>query len=103
SYDDDDDPDVLRLVTLRSNDQFNTTVYGYADRLRGIHGSRMIVMINRTDRERFGIPAGGRARLITAVDDGIERSMGGFETIDYDIPRGTIAAYYPECNALIPL
>lgn len=103
SFDRGDDPDVLRLVTLRSNDQFNTTIYGYTDRLRGIHDSRMIVMINRTDRERFGIAEGGTARLTTAVDDGIARSMGGFQTIDYDIPRGTIAAYYPECNALIPL
>lgn len=103
SFDEGDDPDVLRLITLRSNDQFNTTVYGYADRLRGIHGSRMIVMINREDRLRFGIREGGTARLTTAVDDGIARSMGGFQTIDYDIPAGTVAAYYPECNALIPL
>lgn len=103
SFDDGADPDVLRLVTLRSNDQFNTTVYGYADRLRGIHGSRMIVMMNRDDRLRLGIEEDGRARLTTAVDDGITRSMGGFQVIDYDIPPGTCAAYYPECNALIPL
>jgi len=103
SFDDGKDPDVLRLITLRSNDQFNTTVYGYTDRLRGIHDSRMIVMMNREDRERFGIPEGGTARLTTAVDDGITRSMNGFQVIDYDIPAGTVAAYYPECNALIPL
>ncbi|TDR89611.1 FdhF/YdeP family oxidoreductase [Enterovirga rhinocerotis] len=103
SFDDGTDPDVLRLITLRSNDQFNTTVYGYADRLRGIHDSRMIVMMNRQDRVRFGIAEKGTARLTTAVDDGILRSMGGFEVIDYDIPAGTCAAYYPECNALIPL
>ena len=88
---------------MRSNDQFNTTVYGYTDRLCGILDSRMIVMINRSDRERLGIAEGGTARLTTAVDDGIERSVGGFQTIDYDIPPGTLAAYYPECNALIPL
>jgi anaerobic selenocysteine-containing dehydrogenase len=103
SFDEGDDPDVLRLITLRSNDQFNTTVYGNADRLRGIHDSRMIVMINARDRERLGILEGGTARLTTAVDDGITRSMGGFQAIDYDIPPGTVAAYYPECNALIPL
>lgn len=103
SFDDDQDETVLRLITLRSNDQFNTTIYGYADRLRGIHGSRMIVMINRQDRERFGIGKDGTLRLTTAVDDGILRTMGGFQAIDYDIPVGTIAAYYPECNALIPL
>ncbi|WP_233713983.1 molybdopterin dinucleotide binding domain-containing protein [Aquamicrobium zhengzhouense] len=103
SFDEGNDPDILRLITLRSNDQFNTTVYGYDDRLRGIHGSRMIVMMNRKDRERLGIEKDGTARLTTAVDDGINRSMGGFQVIDYDLPSGTIAAYYPECNALIPL
>ncbi|MDP2357345.1 MAG: FdhF/YdeP family oxidoreductase [Beijerinckiaceae bacterium] len=103
SFDDETDPDVLRLITLRSNDQFNTTVYGDADRLRGIHGSRMIVMMNRVDRERFGIKKNGAARLTTAVDDGVTRSMGGLQVVDYNIPVGTLAAYYPECNALIPL
>ncbi|MBO3758439.1 FdhF/YdeP family oxidoreductase [Ciceribacter sp. L1K22] len=103
SFDDGTDPDVLRLVTLRSNDQFNTTIYGHADRLRGIHHSRMIVMMNRDDRIRLGIAEGGTARITTAVDDGIERSMTGFQVIDYDIPQGTVAAYYPECNPLIPL
>jgi molybdopterin-dependent oxidoreductase alpha subunit len=103
TFDDGGDPGILRLITLRSNDQFNTTVYGDADRLRGIHGSRMVVMINREDRQRFNIPEGGWLRLTTAVDDGISRTMGGFQAIDYDIPEGTIAAYYPECNALIPL
>jgi molybdopterin-dependent oxidoreductase alpha subunit len=103
AFDDGSDPAILRLITLRSNDQFNTTVYGDADRLRGIHGSRMVVMINRADRLRFKIPEGGSIRLTTAVDDGINRNLRGFKTIDYDIPKGTIAAYYPECNALIPL
>ncbi|KRE17741.1 formate dehydrogenase [Bosea sp. Root381] len=103
SFDDGRDANVLRLITLRSNDQFNTTVYGYADRLRGIHGSRLIVMMNRDDRIRFGIPDKGKARLTTAVNDGIVRSIGGLEVIDYDIPPGTCAAYFPECNVLIPL
>ncbi|MFD1487826.1 FdhF/YdeP family oxidoreductase [Ancylobacter vacuolatus] len=103
SFDDDTDADVLRLITLRSNDQFNTTVYGDADRLRGIHGSRLIVMMNRDDRIRLGLTEDGRARLVTAVDDGIHRAMGGFQVIDYDLPPGTCAAYFPECNALIPL
>ena len=53
TFDDGRDPEILRLITLRSNDQFNTTVYGDADRLRGIHGSRMVVMINRDDRLRL--------------------------------------------------
>ena len=103
SFDDDTDADVLRLITLRSNDQFNTTVYGDADRLRGIHGSRLIVMMNRDDRIRLGLTEDGQARLVTAVDDGIHRALGGFQVIDYDLPPGTCAAYFPECNALIPL
>lgn len=103
SFDNGDDSSVLRLMTLRSNDQFNTTVYGNADRLRGIHHSRMIVMMNAKDRQRFGIAKDGFARLSSAADDGIERMIGGLQVIDYDIPEGTIAGYYPECNALIPL
>lgn len=103
SFDDDDDPDVFRLIKLRSNDQFNTSIYGDADRLRGIHGSRMIVMMNAKDRERAGIVENGMARLTTAVNDGVVRSMGGFQVVDYDIPAGTVASYFPECNALIPL
>ncbi|WP_313618287.1 FdhF/YdeP family oxidoreductase [Agrobacterium sp.] len=94
--------DVLRLVTLRSNDQFNTTVYGFDDRLRGIRGSRMIVMMNPNDRVRLGITKGGDARLTTAVDDGVTRTIV-LKVIDYDVPTGTCAAYYPECNSLIPL
>lgn len=103
SFDDDADPDVLRLVTLRSNDQFNTTVYGFDDRLRGIHGSRMILMINRADRIRLGIAEGGDARLTTVAGDGVVRTLGGLQTIDYDLPAGTCAGYYPELNGLIPL
>ena len=103
SFDNGADKSVFRLMTLRSNDQFNTTVYGYDDRLRGIHGSRMIVMMNRSDRERLGIARHSRVRLTTECNDGMVRSMSGFQVIDYDIPLGTLAAYYPECNALIPL
>ncbi|KQQ46124.1 formate dehydrogenase [Rhizobium sp. Leaf311] len=98
-----EDSDVLRLITLRSNDQFNTTVYGYDDRLRGIHKSRMIVMMSADDRIRLGIAKDGLARITTAVDDGILRTMTNFQVIDYDLPSGTCAAYYPECNPLIPL
>lgn len=103
SFDDGLDQDVLRLITLRSNDQFNTTIYGFDDRFRGIKGSRMVVMMNKEDMIRLGIPNGKLVRLSTAVDDGIERTVCGFQVIEYDIPSGCCAAYYPECNALIPL
>lgn len=97
------DPDVLRLVTVRSNDQFNTTVYGFDDRLRGISGSRMILMINRDDRIRLGVAEGADVRLTTEADDGVVRSLAGLQVIDYDLPPGTCAGYFPECNVLIPL
>ena len=103
SFDEGDDADVLRLITLRSNDQFNTTVYGNADRLRGIQHSRMIVMMNARDRERLSVRPEGKVTLSCAADDGISRRVRGLQVIDYDIPEGTLAAYFPECNALIPL
>ena len=103
SFDEGDDATVLRLITLRSNDQFNTTVYGYADRLRGIHHSRMILMMNAKDRERLGVKPEGKVTLSSAAEDGIARKVRSLQVIDYDIPEGTLAAYFPECNALIPL
>ncbi len=99
----DEDNDVLRLITVRSNDQFNTTVYGYDDRLRGIHKSRMIVMMNRDDRIRLGVQENGFIGLETVADDGIARKVHNLQVIDYDIPSGTCASYFPECNVLIPL
>ncbi|NTE87937.1 FdhF/YdeP family oxidoreductase [Agrobacterium rubi] len=103
SFSTSDDRDILRLVTLRSNDQFNTTVYGYDDRLRGISKSRMIIMMNADDRVRLGLVKDARVRITTAVDDGVERTLPGMQVIDYDLPPGTCAAYFPECNSLIPL
>jgi molybdopterin-dependent oxidoreductase alpha subunit len=95
--------DVLRLVTVRSNDQFNTTVYGYHDRLRGIDKSRMIVMINADDRIRLGFAKDERVKLETLSDDGIKREVSGLQLIDYDIPAGSCAGYFPELNQLVPL
>ncbi len=103
SFDDGRDGDVLRLITLRSNDQFNTTVYGYDDRFRGIYGSRMVVMMNRDDMRRLGIPPDSSIALTTAVDDGVQRIVTGLKALEYDIPPGNCASYFPECNPLIPL
>ena len=94
--------DVLRMMTLRSNDQFNTTIYGYDDRFRGIKGSRMVVLMNRNDMDRLGLDEGGEATIVTAAEDR-ERRMTGFRVVQYDIPDGCIGTYYPETNALIPL
>ncbi len=98
-----DAPDVLQLTTIRSNDQFNTTVYGYDDRLRGIVGTREIILMNSADIVRLGLQDGQTVALHTAVDDGTPRSRGGLRVIAYDLPAGCCAGYYPECNVLIPL
>src|SRR5262249_26144953 len=97
------DHDVLRLITLRSNGQFNTTIYSYDDRFRGIYGSRWVLMMNHDDMDRFGLKENDVVTLTTAVDDGVKREVGGFRIVAYDIPVGCVGGYYPECNPLIPL
>jgi molybdopterin-dependent oxidoreductase alpha subunit len=96
-------PDVLQLATIRSNDQFNTTIYGYDDRFRGIKGTRRVVLMNRADIARFGLRDGQDVSLSTAVDDGVVRTVAGLRVTAYDIPEGCVASYYPECNPLVPL
>jgi molybdopterin-dependent oxidoreductase alpha subunit len=94
---------VLQLMTLRSNDQFNTTVYGYDDRFRGVKGTRKVVFLNRNDIVRLGFAPGEWVRLRTAIEPAVGREVGPFQIIAYDIPEGCAASYYPESNALIPL
>jgi molybdopterin-dependent oxidoreductase alpha subunit len=98
-----DQRDVVQLITLRSNGQFNTTVYNYDDRFRGIYGSRHVVLMHRNDIDRFELKEGQLVDLTTAVDDGVERKVEGFRVVAYDIPEGCVAGYYPECNLLLPL
>jgi anaerobic selenocysteine-containing dehydrogenase len=95
--------DVLQLMTLRSNDQFNTTIYGYDDRFRGISGTREVIFMHRNDIVRLGFEAGERVLLTTAIEPEVKRQVGPFKIIAYDIPEGCAAAYYPECNPLVPL
>ncbi|TPL54345.1 FdhF/YdeP family oxidoreductase [Mesorhizobium sp. B2-4-6] len=96
-------PGVLTLITIRSNDQFNTTVYGYNDRLRGIYGTRMVLLMNDDDIRAIGLREGQEIDVISAADDGIERCVRGLRVTPYSIPRGNCAGYYPELNPLIPL
>jgi molybdopterin-dependent oxidoreductase alpha subunit len=103
SFDTGLDPDVLRLITLRSNDQFNTTVYGYSDRFRGIEGTRQVVLLNPEDMKRMGVEDGAEVTLETVSTDNVSRVLGGLRAVAYDIPKGCCGAYYPECNILIPL
>jgi len=98
-----DAPGRYRLITLRSNDQFNTTVYGYSDRLRGIEGTRAVVMMNVADIERAGLAAGQRVSLVGDGEDGHARRVDGLEIVPFELPDGTIAGYFPELNPLVPL
>jgi molybdopterin-dependent oxidoreductase alpha subunit len=95
--------DVLRLITLRSNDQFNTTVYGYDDRFRGIKGTRMVVLMNAGDIDRLVLRDGELVTLRTVAKDDFVRAMSGFRVVPYNIPAGCIGAYYPEANSLLPI
>ncbi len=98
-----DQPEVLQLITLRSNDQFNTTIYGYDDRFRGVKGTRMVVFMNAADVADRGLKDGDFVDLTTAIDDGTERMVKGLRVIVYDIPKGCVGAYFPETNPLVPL
>jgi molybdopterin-dependent oxidoreductase alpha subunit len=95
--------DILHLATLRSNDQFNTTIYGYSDRFRGVEGTRKVVFLNREDIDRLGFVAGEDVDLITAIDEAHVRKVTGMMIVAYNIPKGCCAAYYPETNPLFPL
>jgi molybdopterin-dependent oxidoreductase alpha subunit len=95
--------DVLRLMTVRSEDQFNTTIYSLDDRFRGIHGTRQVVLMNAADMAMLGLSEGDVVTAVTAVDDGVHREVRGLRVTPFDIPRGCAAGYFPECNPLVPL
>jgi molybdopterin-dependent oxidoreductase alpha subunit len=92
----------LLLQTVRSHDQFNTTVYGLDDRYRGIKGGRRVVFVNADDLRQFGLADGDIVDLISVWRDE-ERRAKAFRTVAYDTPPGCAAAYFPEANVLVPL
>ena len=97
-------PDHLVLQTLRSHDQYNTTIYGLSDRYRGINGGRRIVMVNPIDIESLGFAEGDVVDLVTHwPGDSHDRRAKSFRIVSYETPRGSAAAYYPETNPLVPL
>ncbi|MFX1766295.1 FdhF/YdeP family oxidoreductase [Paraburkholderia sp. A1RI-2L] len=96
-------PEGLRLMTLRSDSQFNTTLYSLDDRFRGVKGSRMVILMNKVDIEKRNLAEGQKITLQTIADDGIDRRLAGLEIKAYEIPEGCIGGYYPECNVLLPL
>lgn len=99
--------DRLLMMTIRSHDQFNTTVYSNNDRYRGIAGGRMVVFLHEADIRELELRAGDTVTLTshTPLTGGeeITRTQSGFTVIPYAIPRGCAAAYYPETNNLIPI
>jgi molybdopterin-dependent oxidoreductase alpha subunit len=98
-----EDNGVYELMTLRADGQFNTTIYNEDDRFRGVYGSRDVVLMNASDMAELGIAQGDLVTLSTEANDGVQRSLNGLQAVAYDIPRKSLAGYYPECNGLIPL
>jgi molybdopterin-dependent oxidoreductase alpha subunit len=94
---------VFSLITTRSHDQYNTTIYGMDDRYRGVFGQRRVVFVNAEDLRALGLADGEWVDIHTVWDDGQQRRADKFKLVAYDIPRGSIAAYYPETNPLVPL
>jgi len=94
---------VFTLTTVRAHDQYNTTVYGLDDRYRGVFGQRRVVFIHTADRQALGLAEGAWVDLRSCEPDGQPRRAKGFKLVDYSIPRGCVAAYYPETNGLIAL
>jgi molybdopterin-dependent oxidoreductase alpha subunit len=99
----DDAQGRYRLVTLRSNDQFNTTIYGYSDRLRGIEGTRDVLLMNPEDIAAAQLSNGQVVSLVTDAGDGVHRQVDGLVVTPFLLPRGCIGAYYPEMNPLMPV
>lgn len=94
---------IYQLMTLRADGQFNTTIYNQDDRFRGITGSRDVVFMNAEDMAELGLAPDDLVTLRTETTDGVERTLSGLQVVAFNIPRNSIAAYYPECNVLIPL
>jgi molybdopterin-dependent oxidoreductase alpha subunit len=92
----------LVLMTIRSHDQYNTTIYGLDDRYRGVHGYRRVLFISRADLDRLGLADGGFVDIHSLWHDG-ERTAEAFRLVEYDLPAGCLASYFPETNALVPL
>jgi anaerobic selenocysteine-containing dehydrogenase len=93
---------MLRLATLRSHDQYNTTIYTLDDRYRGVFGGRMVVFMNEMDMRARGIAEGDPVEIESLADDK-RRVVSGFWAKAHSIAAGSVGAYYPETNPLLPL
>ncbi|MDQ3021169.1 MAG: FdhF/YdeP family oxidoreductase [Bacteroidota bacterium] len=94
--------DELMMMTIRSHDQFNTTIYGLNDRYRGIYNERRVILMNEKDIAKRDLKNGDVVDLYN-YHDGIERSAYKFIVVDYKIPEGCAATYFPETNVLVPI
>jgi len=95
-------PGRLRMMTVRSHDQYNTTIYGLDDRYRGVHGGRRVVFVNPADMAELGVVEREVVDLVSEWHDG-ERVAEAFTVVPYDLPRRCAASYFPEANPLVPL
>jgi molybdopterin-dependent oxidoreductase alpha subunit len=94
---------ILQLISLRSNDQFNTSIYGYDDRFRGVRNTRLVLFMNTKDIHRLGFVNDAPVDVVSEAGDDVRRVVKGLRILAYDIPEGCCGAYYPECNPLIPV
>lgn len=94
---------VYTLMTTRSHDQYNTTLYGLDDRYRGVYGQRRVLFMNEQDIEAAGFQPDQWVDIESIYSDGIKRIVHSFRIVPYNIPRGSLAAYYPETNPLVAL
>lgn len=96
------DADELVMMTIRTHDQFNTTIYGLDDRYRGIHNERRVILMNQRDMNKLGLKKEDVVDLHN-YHDGVERVAHRFLVIPYPIPEGCTATYFPETNVLVPI
>lgn len=94
--------DELMMMTIRSHDQFNTTIYGLDDRYRGVHNERRVIFMNAKDIQKFGFKPGDKVDLYN-FHGGKERVARNFIIIEFSIPEGCSATYFPETNVLVPI
>jgi len=93
--------DEFMLMTIRSHDQFNTTIYGLDDRYRGVYNERRVLFINKEDMDSFGFKKFDKVDITSNYND-TKRTAENFLIIPYNIPKGNLAAYFPETNVLVP-
>ncbi|MGH3508503.1 MAG: molybdopterin dinucleotide binding domain-containing protein, partial [Nocardioidaceae bacterium] len=93
----------LLLQTVRSHDQFNTTIYGLDDRYRGIKQGRRVIFVHPDDVRSLGLADGDIVDIVSEWQDGVERRAPAFRVVEFDTARGCAATYFPEANVLVPL